>query len=78
MIEAACSGLGIAVVDRFMVSSQLQSGQLVPVLDVEVEGHESYWLVTRTDQPETANVRDFRTWLLSEIALDQGLNGAAK
>lgn len=78
VIEAACSGLGIAVVDRFMVSSQLQSGQLVPVLDVEVEGHESYWLVTRTDQPETANVRDFRTWLLSEIALDHGLNGAAK
>lgn len=78
VIEAACSGLGIAVVDRFMVGNQLQSGQLVPVLDVEVEGHESYWLVTRTDQPETANLRNFRAWLLSEIALDHGLDGTAK
>ncbi|WP_426240621.1 LysR substrate-binding domain-containing protein [Pararhizobium sp. DWP1-1-3] len=78
VIEAACNGLGIAVVDRFMVSSQLQSGQLVPVLDVEVEGHESYWLVTRTDQPEAANVRQFRTWLLNEVASDYGLCGGAK
>lgn len=78
VIEAACNGLGIAVVDRFMVSSQLESGQLVPVLDVEVEGHESYWLVTRTDQPETASVQDFRAWLLSEVALDHSLCGSAK
>lgn len=78
VIEAACNGLGIAVVDRFMVSSQLQSGQLVPVLDVEIEGHESYWLVTRTDQPEPANVQHFRAWLLNEVALDQDLRGAAK
>ncbi len=78
VIEAASNGLGIAVVDRFMVSNQLQSGHLVPVLDVEIEGHESYWLVTRTDQPEPANVRDFRTWLLNEVALDHSLCGAAK
>lgn len=78
VIEAACNGLGIAVVDRFMVASQLQSGQLVPVLDVEIEGHESYWLVTRTDQPEPANVRDFRAWLQSEVTLDHDLYGAAK
>jgi LysR family glycine cleavage system transcriptional activator len=78
VIEAACNGLGIAVVDRFMVESQLQSGQLVPVLDVEIEGHESYWLVTRTDQPEGASVRQFRTWLMNEIALAEGSNSAAQ
>lgn len=78
VIEAACNGLGIAVVDRFMVESQLQSGQLVPVLDVEIEGHESYWLVTRTDQPEGASVRQFRAWLMNEIALGEGSNSAAQ
>lgn len=72
VIEAACNGLGIAVVDRFMIGRQLDSGELVPVLDVEVEGHESYWLVTRTDQPEAGNVQHFRAWLLKEFALDQG------
>jgi LysR family glycine cleavage system transcriptional activator len=72
VIEAACSALGIAVVDRLMVTRQLESGELVSLLDVEVEGHESYWLVTRSDQPELPNVRDFRTWLMGEIALDHG------
>ena len=67
-IEAACDGLGVAVVDRFMVGRQLESGQLVQVLDVEVEGHESYWLVTRADQPDSANVQAFRHWLLSEVS----------
>lgn len=71
VIEAACTGLGIAVVDRFMVGPQLESGALVPVLDVGVEGHESYWLVTRSGQPEPANVRDFHAWLVGELALDQ-------
>lgn len=70
VIEAACNGLGIAVVDRFMVDRQITEKQLVQVLDVEIEGHESYWLVTRTDQPETANMRDFRNWLLKELARD--------
>jgi LysR family glycine cleavage system transcriptional activator len=71
VIEAACTGLGIAVVDRCMVGRQLASGELVPVLDVDVEGHESYWLVTRSGQPEAPNVRHFRAWLLNELALDQ-------
>lgn len=69
-IEAAISGLGVAVADRFMVSPFLQSGRLVQVLDVEVEGHESYWLVTRKGQPEVANVAALRTWLLAEFARD--------
>ena len=67
-IEAACGGLGVAVVDRSMVTRQLDSGQLVPLLDVEVKGHESYWLVTRTDQPEPPVVTRFRAWLTAEIA----------
>lgn len=71
VIEAACSGLGIAVVDRHMVSRELESGKLVPLLDVEVEGHESYWLVTRTDQPEPPHMQAFRAWLLNEVAAGQ-------
>ncbi|MDO9418095.1 LysR substrate-binding domain-containing protein [Pararhizobium sp.] len=66
-IEAATRGLGVAVADRFMIAPQLDSGQLVQVLDVEVEGHESYWLVTRSEQKESPNVKAFRTWLLAEL-----------
>ncbi|MCL6707410.1 LysR substrate-binding domain-containing protein [Pseudomonas sp. R2.Fl] len=74
-IEAACNGLGVTVADRFMVASLMRTGQLVQVLDVEVEGHESYWLVTRAEQPETANVRAFRRWLQTEIAGEQAQDG---
>lgn len=68
-IEAAVNGLGVAVVDRFMVERHLQGGQLVQLLDVEVKGHESYWLVTRAEQPESANVTAFRQWLLAEAGV---------
>jgi LysR family glycine cleavage system transcriptional activator len=67
-IEAACDGLGVSVVDRFMVERELVAGRLVQLLDVEVEGHESYWLVTRAEQEDSANVALFRAWLATEVA----------
>jgi LysR family glycine cleavage system transcriptional activator len=67
-IEAACDGLGVSVVDRFMVERELASGRLVQLLDVEVDGHESYWLVTRAEQEDSANVALFRAWLTAEVA----------
>lgn len=67
-IEAACDGLGVSVVDRFMVERELAAGRLVQLLDVEVEGHESYWLVTRAEQEDSANVALFRAWLAVEVA----------
>lgn len=68
VIEAACRGLGAAVADRAMVETELREGRLVTLLDVEIEGHESYWLVTRADEPEPLKVRNLRTWLTAEIA----------
>ncbi|MDR7030295.1 LysR substrate-binding domain-containing protein [Rhizobium rosettiformans] len=67
VIEAACNGLGVAVADRSMVAPLMQTGALTQVLDVEVEGHESYWLVTRTDGAQSPHVGAFRRWLSHEI-----------
>lgn len=67
VIEAACNGLGVAVADRSMVAPLMQTGALTQVLDVEVEGHESYWLVTRTDSAQSPHVGAFRRWLSQEI-----------
>ncbi len=69
-IEAACNGLGVTVADRFMVESLMEEGRLTKVLDVEVEGHESYWLVTRAEQVDSANVKAFRQWLRLELSGD--------
>ncbi|MCY1249351.1 hypothetical protein D9M72_628760 [compost metagenome] len=54
-----------------MVRNQLQSGQLVQLFDVEVEGHESYWFVTRPQSAGNRKVDAFRAWLLAEAAADR-------
>jgi LysR family glycine cleavage system transcriptional activator len=66
-IRAAIDGLGITIADRHMVARELASGQLTQVLDVHVDGHQSYWLVTRSQQSELAHVVQFRKWLEAEV-----------
>ncbi len=68
-IRAAIDGLGITIADRYMVEQELASGRLIQFLDVQVEGHQSYWFVTRPGQSLTPAVELFREWLQREIAL---------
>jgi LysR family glycine cleavage system transcriptional activator len=49
-----------------MVEGDLAAGTLRRLFDVQVEGHESYWFVTRPQATLTPNVQAFRTWLFSE------------
>ncbi|GJH16405.1 LysR family transcriptional regulator [Caballeronia novacaledonica] len=66
-IRAAVDGLGVTMADRHMISSELRQGTLVPLSEVEVDGHQSYWLVTRTGQDDAPPVAVFRDWLRREI-----------
>jgi LysR family transcriptional regulator, glycine cleavage system transcriptional activator len=68
-IRAAVSGLGITIADRHMVHQELSDGRLVPFRDVQVEGHQSYWFVTRPEQSLSPAVEMFRAWLQHEAAL---------
>lgn len=66
-IRAAVDGLGVTMADRHMIAHELRRGTLVPLRDVEVDGHQSYWLVTRTGQDDAPQVALFREWLHREI-----------
>jgi len=66
-IRAAVDGLGVTIADRHMIGPELQRRALVPLLDVEVDGHQSYWFVTRTGQQDAPQVALFRDWLQGEI-----------
>ncbi|MDG3579057.1 LysR substrate-binding domain-containing protein [Rhizobium sp. YJ-22] len=66
-IEAARCGLGVTIADRSMVRGDLAAGTLTQLFDVQVEGHESYWFVTRPQASLAPNIRAFRDWLFSEI-----------
>lgn len=65
-IEAARCGLGVTIADRSMVESDLRAGTLQRLFDVEVEGHKSYWFVTRPQAAISPHVEAFRAWLFSE------------
>ncbi|WP_136248238.1 LysR substrate-binding domain-containing protein [Halomonas borealis] len=66
-IQAAINGVGVTIADRHMIARELMRGDLVQLLDVEVTGHQSYWLVTRSGHPESTNMALFRRWLRQEI-----------
>lgn len=65
-IRAAVDGLGIAIADWRMVAREPQEDLLVQVLDVQVEGHQSYWFVMRSDPSPARSLQAFRHWLQQE------------
>lgn len=68
-IDAAIDGLGITIADHHMVARELAEGRLTQVLNVHVDGHQSYWLVTRPEQAEQPHMQLFRRWLQEEVWL---------
>jgi LysR family transcriptional regulator, glycine cleavage system transcriptional activator len=66
-IGAAVDGLGVTIADRYMITRELRQGSLVPLRDIEVEGHQSYWFVTRTGQEDVPQVALFREWVKAQI-----------
>ena len=68
-IRAAVDGLGITIADRNMIARELASGQLTQVLNVHVDGHQSYWLVTRPEQTALPHLVQFKEWLQQEVWL---------
>ncbi|GLU37231.1 LysR substrate-binding domain-containing protein [Pseudomonas sp. NBRC 100443] len=77
-IRAAIDGLGVTMADRQMVARELVAGQLVQLLDVQVDGHQSYWWVSRPGQELPEHVERFRDWLLEEVCLaERSLDNAA-
>ncbi|WP_397452995.1 LysR substrate-binding domain-containing protein [Pseudomonas sp. NA-150] len=70
-IHAAIDGLGITIADWNMVASDLACGKLTQVLNVHVDGHQSYWLVTRPEQTQSPQMQLFSQWLEEEIWLSR-------
>lgn len=68
LIQAAKSGLGIAVVDPLMVQEELKSGQLVQPLKLVAKSSSAYYLVYPASTAPSEKVIAFRNWLLGELA----------
>jgi LysR family glycine cleavage system transcriptional activator len=61
VLSALRAGLGLGLQSRVLVEDEIETGRLVPVTELTVEGI-GYHLVT-AGGPETEALRTFRTWL---------------
>jgi LysR family glycine cleavage system transcriptional activator len=76
MLRAAAEGHGIALARHAIVISELASGELVRLFDIEVKSLLSYYLVCLPSTLQKPQVQAFRTWLLEEITKSNSVCGS--
>jgi DNA-binding transcriptional LysR family regulator len=66
--QAAAAGLGVSLLPRFLVASELDSGELAVALEQPLRSSFGYYLVTPVDKTGYAPVVAFREWLLQTVS----------
>lgn len=72
IIQAAISGLGLALLPHFLVEKELRSGELAQVVPASIESDKAYWLVCPEQKAEQPVIRCFRSWLLQQAGVADG------
>lgn len=67
IIEAAVAGMGYALLPRYLIEQELQSGELQVVLDLPMETENSYYVVLPEAKTPSATSQHFVAWLMSQI-----------
>lgn len=65
--QACIAGLGVALLPRFLMHSELESGVLVPAYPHPVLNPSAYYLVSPKPKSGRRSIAAFRGWLLKEI-----------
>lgn len=68
LVRAAAEGHGVALARHAIVTTELQSGELVCLSDIAVKCPQSYYLVCPPSSLQKPQVQAFRKWLFEEIA----------
>src|SRR5690349_20213766 len=69
--EAALEGLGVALVMKPLVRTEIEAGRLVVPFDIAAPAGFSYYLVTPEASEHAGTVAAFRRWLLDESAAER-------
>lgn len=72
-MQAARSGMGVALAATFEVDDDLRKGSLVKVLDKTVPEPEDYYLLSDHLERQTPRANQFETWLKEEILRMSGV-----
>jgi LysR family glycine cleavage system transcriptional activator len=67
-VQAAESGVGVALVSTRLTSTRFRAGSLVKLFDKELPTGEAYYLIRRPGDSERKEVQALTQWLLSEFA----------
>ena len=67
LLDAACSGLGIALVSQLLSRQARVDGTLQPMVDQTIRGP-NWALLTHRDSENMPMARSFTEWLLSDLA----------
>jgi LysR family glycine cleavage system transcriptional activator len=70
-VDAAISGLGVALANKRFVAGHLAAGRLVIPFDVEALGRYDFYLAYPSEQAEVPRIAAFRDWLLVETAAER-------
>jgi LysR family glycine cleavage system transcriptional activator len=65
---AAIHGLGVALVPRLLIATELKRGDLVVACDQPLRGERAYYLVTPSGKPEPPALVHFRNWVVAATA----------
>jgi LysR family glycine cleavage system transcriptional activator len=69
--EAALEGMGVALVMKPLVRTEIEAGRLVVPFDIAAPAGFSYYLVTPEASEHAGTVAAFRRWLLDESAAER-------
>ncbi|WP_284775511.1 LysR family transcriptional regulator [Agrobacterium sp. lyk4-40-TYG-31] len=67
LIEAATSGLGFALLPRYLIETELKSGLLQVIFDVPLQTENSYYIALPEGRQDNALARAFQNWLLEQV-----------
>ncbi|MCZ6469933.1 MAG: LysR family transcriptional regulator [Gammaproteobacteria bacterium] len=66
--QAAVGGLGVALLPKFLIQSELDRGELVIIVDKPLQSDAGYHLITPVDKSDYAPIAAFRKWILKMAA----------
>ena len=67
IIEAAVSGMGLALLPKYLIEAELGSGRLEVVFDLPLKTDKSYYIALPEGRQDNVLARAFEAWLLEEV-----------
>ncbi|MDX2495622.1 MAG: LysR family transcriptional regulator [Desulfuromusa sp.] len=68
LISAACAGLGIALIPRYLLTQELERKELTIAHNLPVESDAAYYLIYPKENASSSVLNHFRNWLLDEVS----------